>query len=129
MPLYEKLRTMRIALVEDDPWIRESLAFFLQNEGCIPRLFESGYETLKALKNEHFDLIISDSWLPDMDGQTFLSFAKDLRPEVVTVLIDGDHRFESERTADRHPRIQKPLTVRNFEETLEALIGTSSEAK
>ncbi len=129
MRLYEKLRTMKIALVEEDPWIRESLSFFLQNEGCIPWLFESAYETLKTLKNEPFDLIISDSWLPDMDGRTFLSFAKDLRPEAVTVLIDGDHRSEGENTGDRHPRIHKPLTVRNFEETLESLLGNSGEAK
>jgi DNA-binding response OmpR family regulator len=34
MDLYASLRKMRLLLIEDDEWIRDSLSLFFESEGC-----------------------------------------------------------------------------------------------
>lgn len=63
---------------------------------------ESGPDYLKALKDDHFDLILSDSSLPGMDGPTALRIAREHVPEVPFVFICGhidEHRAISLKAA------------------------------
>ena len=59
----------RILLVDDDPTLRETLAEQLGfHEEYTVGQAENGAEAIKAIDADHFDAIVLDVGLPDMDG-------------------------------------------------------------
>jgi len=60
----------KIFLVDDDQVLRQSLAEQLQlHEEFVTDEAETGGEALQRVKNEHYDAILLDVGLPDMDGR------------------------------------------------------------
>ncbi len=60
----------KLLLVEDDEVLSQSLSEQLElHEKFAMFAVENGAEALQAIKTEHFDLIILDVGLPDMDGR------------------------------------------------------------
>ena len=60
----------KVLLVEDDEALSQSLREQLElHEEFAISAVESGAEGLQAIKTEHFDLIILDIGLPDMNGR------------------------------------------------------------
>jgi len=57
-----------ILIVEDDPDIRELVAYTLGKEGYETLQAASGEEGLKALSDRKPDLVLLDVMLPGMDG-------------------------------------------------------------
>ncbi len=60
-----------ILLVDDEKEIRELLSDFLQDLGETVGV-SNGIEALEALKQRHFDLVISDYTMPGMNGLELL---------------------------------------------------------
>jgi two-component system OmpR family response regulator len=80
---------MKILLVDDDPDIRRIGALSLEKVGGFAVvLAASGAEALGKLEQEHFDLILLDMMMPDMDGIATLT-AERARPaeRVVPVIF------------------------------------------
>ena len=67
----------RILIVEDSPTMRAMLASALESLG-VTKVTEAtnGFEALRALPREAFDLIITDINMPDINGLELVSFVK-----------------------------------------------------
>lgn len=64
---------MRILVVDDNALNRFILAEMLRSFNCVPELAESGSEALiKLMKNNNYDVIITDYQMPGMDGVAFV---------------------------------------------------------
>lgn len=61
----------RILIVDDSLAMRGALAKTLKNETFTIELAENGQVGLEKVKSAHFDLIITDVDMPEMDGFTF----------------------------------------------------------
>jgi DNA-binding NtrC family response regulator len=81
MDVFDKLRTMKILLIDDDEWIRDSLSIFFEAEGCQLMVFETAEEGLAELKDQTYDLIIVDYKLPGLDGLEFLKRTQNAQSE------------------------------------------------
>lgn len=57
-----------ILVVDDDPDLLLLLTKMLSRIGVTPKTAQNGIEGLEVLAQEHFDLLILDLMLPDMDG-------------------------------------------------------------
>jgi response regulator RpfG family c-di-GMP phosphodiesterase len=66
----------KILIVDDSPTIRAGLARDLKQMGAIVTQASDGYEGLKTVYSQNFDLIITDVEMPRMDGFTFCSKLK-----------------------------------------------------
>jgi CheY-like chemotaxis protein len=81
-----------ILVVEDDPWIRESVAECLADEGYVVARAANGLEALNLLRaGELPDLILLDLHMPILDGAGFLSAirADETLPRIPVVLMTG----------------------------------------
>jgi two-component system alkaline phosphatase synthesis response regulator PhoP len=58
----------KILIVDDDPDIIELLSFHLEKEGFDVTAAHNGKEALEIAENTHFDLIILDVMMPEVDG-------------------------------------------------------------
>lgn len=76
----------KILLVEDDEPLRQSLTEQLQlHEEFATTIAGTGAEALQLAKDEHFDLLILDVGLPDMDGRELCRLLR--RAEVKSPII------------------------------------------
>jgi CheY-like chemotaxis protein/anti-sigma regulatory factor (Ser/Thr protein kinase) len=84
----------RILIVEDDGNEREGLRRFLQRSGFVVRAAADGYEALRLVGEERFDLMLADLGLPGMSGLELIAeLPNDPRPRVV--VVTGDDTTES----------------------------------
>ena len=120
---------MKILLIDDDEWIRDSLSLFFEGEGCNLKALESAGEGLKILKNENYDIIIADYRLPDMDGLELFKRIQESHPNAFKILITayGSKKLLSRaREMGIHDFIEKPFTSETIENSLSRLIKDSS---
>jgi CheY-like chemotaxis protein len=64
----EKRRRLRILLAEDNAINQRLATVILQRAGYAVRAANNGLEAIKALTEEHFDLVLMDIQMPEMDG-------------------------------------------------------------
>lgn len=80
----------KVLIVEDSPTIRSLIVSTLEAAGEFI-FFEtgSGFEALKMLPRERFDLIITDINMPDINGLELVSFVKknDLYKNIPLLII------------------------------------------
>jgi len=124
--LGELLMNRKTLLVEDDPWIRDSLAQFLRDKGCrVLALWDipSGHFSLDA---NRFDVVICDHGPPRLDGLAYLALARRVLPDAILILLTGDRaeavRQEAER-AGVDEVIEKPFTVATMERAFERALA------
>jgi len=69
----------RILVIDDDPDLLVLLSKMLARVGASTQTAETGAEGLDLLKREHFDLLILDLMLPDIDGYDVLAHIREDR--------------------------------------------------
>jgi two-component system, OmpR family, phosphate regulon response regulator OmpR len=74
----------RILLVEDDPRLAEMLQDYLGQAGFEVTVATLGAVALEQLSKTHFDAVVLDLMLPDMDG---LDVCRRLRPQSDTPIV------------------------------------------
>ena len=125
MDLFSKLKNMKILIIDDDEWIRDSLRIFFEAEGCHVVVLETAEEGLAELKYQTYDLIIVDYKLPGLDGLEFLKRIQDDHSDVMKVLITA-YRTKSVISEARKLMIQgfieKPFTAESLTDSLAHLI-------
>jgi len=125
MDLFRKLRKMRILIIDDDEWIRDSLRIFFESEGCHVVVLETAEEGLAELNYQTYDLIIVDYKLPGLDGIEFLKRTHDEHSDAMKVLITA-YRTDSVISEARKLKIQgfieKPFTSESLMDSLAHLI-------
>ena len=129
MDIFDRIKNMKILLVDDDEWIRDSLSLFFQAEGCNLRTFETAEEAMEAVKQQVYDIVISDYKLPGMDGLEFLRRVKEKQPNAFEILITAYANCEIEKEADEigvKDIIPKPFTSEDVETSLSRIIGKSA---
>jgi CheY-like chemotaxis protein len=121
MDVFNKLRNMKILLIDDDEWIRDSLNIFFEAEGCRIVSVETAEEGLKAVRTQDFDIIISDYKLPGMDGIEFLRQIGTSQSNAKKILITAyksELVVEEAKKAGVQHLIAKPFTSETIEASL-----------
>ena len=129
MDIFNRIKNMKILLVDDDEWIRDSLCFFFEAEGCNLRTFETAEEAMDAVTQQAYDIVISDYKLPGMDGLEFLRRVKERQPNAFEILITAYANCEIVKEADAigvKDIIPKPFTSEDVETSLFRIIGKSA---
>jgi len=126
----------RILIVEDSPTMRALLNSALEDLEIPVKITEaaSGFEALRCLPREPFDLIVTDINMPDINGLELVSFAKSNHAyrsiPLIIVSTEGAERDRErglELGADAY--LVKPFEPENLREVVVDLLsrGVSSE--
>src|SRR6266545_3390666 len=121
-------KTVKILLVEDEAPSREALSLLLQAKGYLVTGIGMGRDALKLLAAERFDIVITDLFLPDLNGIDILKEVKSLSPGVEVILITGHASAETAVQAMKEGAfdyITKPLNL----EELRMIIDKALEKK
>ena len=82
-------RPMKILLAEDDNDMRRFLVKALQNAGYDVASFDNGLSAYNRLREEPFELLLTDIVMPEMDGIELARRATELDPEIKVMFITG----------------------------------------
>ena len=117
-------KEFRIMLIDSDRHVRESIKVFFDTGKTSCLVFKSADQGLNALKYQRVDVVISDYFLPDMDGLAFLNQTLKIQPELIRILMSTITTEDLEREI-RQSRIdwfiEKPLTVASLDTVINEL--------
>jgi len=120
------LQGKTVLVVDDDDGVRLSMADILAGEGCDVMTTPSGNEALRFLDQRHFDLVISDVQMPDMDGYELFRRIRVGHSELPVVLMtayyyDKDHVIKRSKAEGlRDVIFKKPIDPSRLREIVEA---------
>ena len=77
----------RILIVDDEPKIRSFIGRALDAAGYATESADSGGEGLRRALNSHYDLVILDLVMPDLDGRQMLGKLVSARPEQPVIVL------------------------------------------
>lgn len=117
----------KILIVDDEPSIRFALAEALKSWGYESVQSGSVAEARRTIVEDEPDVALLDIDLPDGSGLDVLSYAKELRPETVAIMITGNVNVPNVVTALRggaHDFIGKPIRLEELRVTLRNALET-----
>lgn len=88
-----------VAAVDDDFRIRESIESLLESAGYAPAVFSSGEDFLRSGTLSAAACVITDVWMPGMNGIELQRRIRLERPALPVVLISAHHNAEVRQTA------------------------------
>lgn len=118
----------RILFVEDDDSVRESIEEALRSLGHDVDSFSNAKACGKVLTQKTYDLLITDIFMPEMDGIEFIMKARDVKPDLKIIAISGQNlRFggflEAARKLGANATLEKPVTIDAIQKAVETVLG------
>ena len=129
---FNELKDFKTLLVDDDEFIRDSLKIAFTTKGCSMRVAETAEEGLQAIKEEQFDIIISDFRLPGMNGLDFIRLASVTQPDAVNILITAyrdEYMFSEAIRIGVTEFIEKPFSVKALVALLALLLKRQTKKR
>lgn len=77
----------KILLIEDDPAMRLGMSHFLSSSGFVVKECDNGARAIEILKEDDFDIVITDLKLPGKDGLSILKEIKSRYPDTGVIII------------------------------------------
>jgi YesN/AraC family two-component response regulator len=79
----------KILLVDDDPFILQSIASALEEEEYQVSTAANGKEAIELLEVDTFDLVLTDLVMDPVDGIGVLKSAKEKNPDTMVIILTG----------------------------------------
>jgi CheY-like chemotaxis protein len=91
----------RLLIVEDDEQVCGLIEQVAAQEGFAIVVAPHGREALARLANERFDVMVTDIYMPEIDGIELIVQARGLHPRMQVIAISGgaEFAFDSLRAA------------------------------
>ena len=116
---------IRILVAEDDEAMRAYLARALHNAGYDVVAVDRGTHALPYLQNEHFDLLLSDIVMPEMDGIELAQRCAEISPATKVMFITGFAAvtLKANREAPQAKVLSKPFHLKDLVMEVERVFG------
>jgi two-component system response regulator AtoC len=117
----------RILIVDDEEVIRNSIALYLRREGYQVDVCATGEEGLRRVEEVGPDLVLLDVKLPTLGGFHVLKRAKELKDDLIVVMITAFGSIESAveaMKAGAYDYITKPLNLDELDVTIKKGLET-----
>jgi two-component system cell cycle response regulator CpdR len=121
---------IRILLAEDEDAMRTYLARALENAGYEVVAVDRGTAALPLLEEYHFDLLLSDIVMPEMDGIELAQRCAEISPETKVMFITGFAAvtLKANREAPQAKVLSKPFHLKDLVLEVERIFGHPAQA-
>ncbi len=107
---------IRILLAEDEEAMRTYLSRALENAGFSVVAVDRGTAAIPLLESEHFDLLLSDIVMPEMDGIELAQRCAEISPTTKVMFITGFAAvtLKANREAPQARVLSKPFHLKDL---------------
>jgi len=120
---FSELYPLQIMIAEDNLINQQVISHILQNMGYLPTLVENGQEAAALAGERHFDLILMDMQMPELDGlEATRIIRKTLQNQPVIIALTANTMEGDEKeclTAGMDDYIGKPVNLEELVKKLE----------
>jgi CheY-like chemotaxis protein len=117
------MKGKKLLIVDDDVFILGAMQEVLRSCNYEVFSYDRGEQALDRLRQQFFDILITDFQMPEMDGLELIRRAKIIQPEIKAILVTGFPITESRLRANEEKLSGFLLKPINWNE-LEALLAT-----
>jgi two-component system, cell cycle response regulator CpdR len=116
----------KILLAEDDTDMRRFLVKALQNAGFEVTSYDNGLAAYHRLREEPFELLLTDIVMPEMDGIELARRAAELDPDIKIMFITGFAAvaLNADSNAPRQAKVlSKPIHLRELVNEVQKMLA------
>ncbi|MHC8397999.1 CheR family methyltransferase [Pseudomonas sp. MDT1-17] len=127
-----RLKDLKVLLVDDSPEILEAMGMLLELEEAQVKSFSDPLLALASATEEHYDVILSDIGMPEMDGHTLIQSVRQTRlnkftPAIALTGYGFEHDQHKARSFDFDLYLSKPVQYEDLIEAIDTLCSSLSE--
>lgn len=122
---------IRVLVVDDEPKICYLIQELLSPEGYHVDVSFSGVEALQLIKKNKYQMLLTDLKMPGIDGLELIQRARDLNPEIRTIMVTGYATVDTAVQSLRHgvdDYIKKPFNVFELKKVVKQTLYTQQVA-
>jgi two-component system cell cycle response regulator CpdR len=122
----EREKMSKILLAEDDTDMRRFLVKALQNAGYEVISYDNGLSAYQRLREEPFELLLTDIVMPEMDGIELARRASELDPDIKIMFITGFAAvaLNSDSAAPKNAKVlSKPVHLRDLVNEVQKMLA------
>ncbi len=121
---------IRILLAEDEEAMRSYLHRALEKAGYDVVSVDRGTDAVPLLEKEHFDLLLSDIVMPEMDGIELAQRCAEISPRTKVMFITGFAAvtLQAAKEAPQAKLLSKPFHLRDLVLEVERLFEDAKKA-
>jgi DNA-binding NtrC family response regulator len=116
----------KIMVIDDEKIVGDMAKMSLQPEGYKVETFLNAAPALERLKEEKFDIVITDYKMKGIDGMEALRRIKELYPDTKVIMITAfanlDAAIEAMRS-DVHDFFPKPIKIKELKASIERALS------
>jgi two-component system response regulator AtoC len=119
----------RVLIVDDEPDVVANWREVLAQDGypCVTAI--DGEHGLRLLESERPDIVLTDLWMPRIDGMAILTRAVELDPDAVVIMITGHGTVQSAVEAMRAGAFDYLLKPLPSNETLRLVVQRGADRR
>ena len=120
---------IRILLAEDEEAMRVYLARALENAGYAVVAVDRGTRALPLLKQQDFDLLLTDIVMPEMDGIELAQHCAEVSPDTKVIFITGFAAVTLKASDTTAPTkvLSKPFHLRDLVLEVQRVFGQPTQ--
>ncbi len=121
----------RILVVDDELLIRDLLYDFFSSQGWDIVVADGGQKAVQYLRNQQFDLVLTDLKMPDLDGLDLIGKIRSLYPDLPVIIMTGFPSFDSAVAALRNKvedYVVKPFNINQLFKAAKKAVEERSQA-
>lgn len=108
------MKKTNLLIVDDDIAVRKVMKKFFSSKGCFVETASNGLEALKKFNKYHFDYLITDIEMPEMDGVKLIETIRfDLKNRKLPIIVYSNNIDKIEKSKYKYLKInhtiQKPI--------------------
>ncbi len=116
----------RIMVIDDEKIVGDMAKLSLEKEGYVVETFLNAEPALARLKEQKFDVVVTDLKMKGIDGMEVLKTVKKLYPETRVIMITAFANLDSAIAALRaevHDFFPKPVKIKELKESIARALG------
>lgn len=120
------MTSYKILIADDEFLIRWSLTQALSQEGYDVISVEDGRKAVEAAQSQHFDFIITDLIMPELDGWKVLEITKQSQPSPRVIIITAHGKEETKimaRERGAWAYVEKPYIIDKIKKILKEVFN------
>lgn len=119
-----RIEGVRTLIVEDNKEVNKMLQAYLRRHRSSPNVTSvyDGFEALDLLRQDPYDLIITDYMMPGMNGLELIEFVRVLSPDSQIIVVSGlesEHLHDCLAQAKIDTFLQKPIQPKHLAQAID----------